>query len=69
MLWKTTVRGNCKCRRAKLHNNLYQQQEEALRWLVVFKTGWTLAEVDALSEQDWQEFWAIRDGLIKSRKW
>jgi hypothetical protein len=40
-----------------------------LRWLIVFKTGWTLQEVDSLSEDDHREFFAVRDGMMKSRIW
>ena len=43
--------------------------EEAHRWLVVFKTGWTLEQVDALPEQEYRQFFAIRDGMIKSKIW
>jgi len=43
--------------------------EEELRWEMVWKTGWTMEQIDALSEKDWKEFWAIRDGRIKSRTW
>jgi hypothetical protein len=42
---------------------------EEERWMIVFRTGWTLETVDALSEKDWKEFFAIRDGKLKSRTW
>jgi hypothetical protein len=40
-----------------------------MRWLMAFKTGWTLEQVDALTESDYRQFWLIRDGMIKSKRW
>jgi hypothetical protein len=43
--------------------------EEARPWEIVFKTGWTLEYIDSLPETKYREFWLIRDGKIKSKRW
>ena len=42
---------------------------EEERWMIVFKTGWTLDVVDALNERDYRQFFAIRDGKLKAKTW
>lgn len=63
-------------RRKKLSRRVYlagvgvmPYPDEVHPWLVVFKTGWTLEQVNALSEKDYQDFFSIRDGMMKSKRW
>jgi hypothetical protein len=38
---------------------------EAKRWDLVRELGWTLAQVDALTVQDWHNYEQVKDGQRK----
>lgn len=40
---------------------------EMVRWSLAERFGWTLAEVDALSMADLEEFYQIEDGRMKAK--
>jgi hypothetical protein len=38
-----------------------------VRWRMAIDLGWTLAEIDALTMDEVNEYFAVRDGLHKAR--
>ena len=40
--------------------------DEYWRWKIVFDTGWTLDQVDALTLKDYHEYFQVQDGVAKA---